>query len=138
MKGTYTLIINQTNDRKIAIGKLGKVNFKAGSYAYVGSGLKNLKKRIKRHLREEKSLHWHIDYFLAHSKVKQVIYGKSSLKKECEIAKTLKKDFDSIDGFGSSDCKCNSHLFYSEDDIKLMRKVNESFKSENLEPKKWW
>ena len=41
------------------------------------------------------------------------IYIKPHEKVECFIAGMLSRKFDSIPKFGSSDCKCRSHLFYS-------------------------
>ena len=69
MKGIYCLIIKLDKDKSIKIGKLNYINFKKGYYCYVGSALNNLKKRIERHKRKNKKLHWHIDYLLKHAKI---------------------------------------------------------------------
>lgn len=137
MKGTYVLLIQVPQEIEVETGGLGKIRFKKGQYAYVGSALKNLKSRIERHLRDEKKLHWHIDYFLIEADVEEVIYGESAEKKECEIAKALADKFPSIEGFGSSDCRCKSHLFRSKDSSKLKEEVISSFKKANLKPKGW-
>jgi Uri superfamily endonuclease len=113
MKGSYVLIINLENDKNIQVGKLGKIFFKKGYYAYVGSALNNLDKRIERHLRKQKKFHWHIDYLLAHSVIIDVYYKETNKKDECEKANIFTKLL-SIEGFGCSDCKCKSHLFYGE------------------------
>ena len=112
MKGSYILLINIKEYKKIQIGKLGNIFFKKGNYAYVGSGLNNLEKRIQRHFSSEKKMHWHIDYFLKHSKILKVFYRESNKKEECKIANFLNKKFNFIPNFGSTDCKCKSHLFY--------------------------
>jgi len=39
--------------------------------------------------------------------------------KECDIAKRLADYFDCVRGFGSSDCNCESHLFYDGDYERL-------------------
>ncbi len=112
MKGVYVLLIELPKSAEIQVGHLGKIKFKTGFYAYVGSALGGLEARISRHLRKEKKIHWHIDYLLAWARIKEVYvdYGK-----ECDIARKLSEYFTCIRGFGSSDCDCKSHLFYDED-----------------------
>jgi len=111
MKGSYILLINLENEQEIQIGKLGKIFFKKGYYAYVGSALNGLSQRIKRHLSSDKKFHWHIDYLLKFGKVECAFYKENKLREECNISKKFEK-FKSIPNFGSSDCKCKSHLFY--------------------------
>ncbi|MDD2778249.1 MAG: GIY-YIG nuclease family protein [Methanocellales archaeon] len=112
MKGSYILLIELPESTEIQVGRLGKINFQTGFYAYVGSALGGLEARIGRHLRKEKKLHWHIDLFLTLARIKEVYVGGG---KECDIAKRMADYFDFIGGFGSSDCDCESHLFYDED-----------------------
>ena len=70
MKGCYCLIINLDKNSEIRIGrKLGKIKFKKGTYVYVGSAMNSLESRLKRHLSDEKKMHWHIDYLLKESKI---------------------------------------------------------------------
>ena len=57
----YVLIIQVADQCAITIGALGELIFKKGFYAYVGSAQSNFNQRIKRHLRKEKKLFWHID-----------------------------------------------------------------------------
>jgi len=112
--GTYCLLIHLTCDSKIRIGKLGELDFKKGYYVYVGSALNSLEGRIKRHLRDEKKLFWHIDYLLASadSNVVDVISAESKKKWECKIAENISKESKAVEKFGCSDCRCISHLFY--------------------------
>ncbi len=112
MKGSYVLLILLNSTKKIEIGKLGKLTFEVGFYTYIGSALNSLENRVKRHLREEKKMYWHIDYFLNFSKIVDVYYSKDMI--ECAIAKRFEEEFKYIKNFGSSDCKCKSHLFNSE------------------------
>lgn len=111
-KGIYCLIIFLDKNRKIKIGKRF-CNFPRGFYCYVGSALNNLKKRIERHYRKNKKKHWHIDYFLDKSKI---VDAKKieNFEKECSLSKEIEKFSDKIvmKGFGSSDCKCSTHLYY--------------------------
>ena len=111
MKGSYVLLIYLEKDKEIQIGKLGKTAFKKGYYVYIGSALNGLEQRINRHLRNDKKTHWHIDYLLKIAKIDSVFYKQHNKKEECRIAKSFSK-LKSVDGFGSSDCDCKSHLFY--------------------------
>ncbi len=118
MKGSYVLIIENKKDQNICVGKLGNILFKKGFYAYVGSALNSLEGRINRHKRTDKKFHWHVDYLLDKTEIVEVFYKENNDKEECVIAKSFSK-FDSIKGFGCSDCKCQSHLFYGKyDEIK--------------------
>ncbi len=113
MKGAYVLIVLLDEDKEITVGKLGKHYFPKGYYTYVGSGMKNLEKRIERHLRRKKKLRWHIDYLLKHGKVVDVIKFKSEKKIECSIARKISEiGRIVVENFGSTDCKCRTHLFY--------------------------
>ena len=119
MKGTYILVINVREDSQISIGSLGNIEFKKGYYLYVGSALGNgstsLENRLRRHISDVKKIHWHIDYLLA-SKTTVVItiyLIPTLLRLECIIAQDIEKRSEvNIKGFGSSDCSCNSHLFF--------------------------
>lgn len=115
MKGSYCLIINIKKDTEIKIGrKLGIINFKKGCYVYVGSAMNCLESRVKRHLSDNKKKHWHIDYLLLNknSEIEKVYTKESCEKLECEIAKKIIENEESIADFGCSDCKCHSHLIY--------------------------
>jgi len=74
---------------------------------------------------------------LEETSVKSVVFGESEKRKECEIAKDLSDKFSNIQDFGSSDCKCESHLFYHENIPKLEQETIQSFKKTNLEPEMW-
>jgi len=123
-------------DLAASVGELGTLNFKAGYYAYIGSALGGLKGRVGRHLREEKKLRWHIDYLLARSRAVDIVTAPSRTRKECAIAGELAKSLQSIRGFGSSDCTCHSHLFYSPDFPRLITQVLQAFRACKLKPAK--
>ena len=112
MGGIYVLLIELADDSEIRIGMLGKIKFKKGFYAYVGSALNGLDKRVERPFRKEKKIYWHIDYLLRYAKIVNIFYKEDNLKEECTIAKKLEKKLLLIPGFGCSDCRCKSHLFY--------------------------
>jgi Uri superfamily endonuclease len=114
MKGSYVLLIKLNNDQEIKIGKLGNISFKRGFYLYVGSALNGLKNRLNRHFKINKKTHWHIDYLLKYGKIIDAYYKESDSKEECDIVKNFENKLFSIPGFGCSDCKCKSHLFYCD------------------------
>ena len=122
MKGVYVLIIEKSIGEELEIGKLGTIEFKSGFYAYVGSALSGLEQRIKRHLRREKRLYWHIDYLLASpgADVREVIFKETSNREECMIARKMHEQLEHINGFGCSDCRCESHLFFCNSHDRLL------------------
>ncbi len=115
------------------VGRLGNVHFQKGFYAYVGSALSGLEARVSRHLRDAKKTFWHIDYLLPQRYAKEIIFGVTDCKKECDIANILHTRFEWVRGFGSSDCGCWSHLFYSESLEELKVMVAEAYKKNHLD-----
>jgi len=122
-RGIYTLIIFLSKRKTIEVGRLGKVAFPSGYYAYTGSALgpheRSLQRRVYRHLRKEKPTRWHIDYLLKcpEANVKAVLAAETSERKECEINKLIAERLRGdiiVDGFGASDCRenCRSHLIF--------------------------
>jgi len=116
IKGIYCLEIVIAKNSQIKVGALGPIDFQKGTYLYIGSAQRNFEKRLMRHLRSEKKLHWHIDYLLTNNKaeLKRIFYKEAEKKEECRIADLLKKKAKAIKGFGCSDCSCKSHLFMTE------------------------
>lgn len=122
MKGSYILVIYIPEKMEIYIGSLGNLKFNRGFYLYIGSAMGNLGSssllnRVKRHIQppEDKKIHWHIDYLLNQKKniITQLYLIPSLERLECIIAKELLEMTDNfIKNFGSSDCNCQSHLFY--------------------------
>ncbi len=115
MKGSYVLLIRVENPVEIKVGKLGRIKFRQGYYAYVGSAMNSIEARVARHLRKNnKKLFWHIDYLLAneYAEIVSVLIRESEQKEECKIAQKLAEKFEAVPRFGCSDCRCGSHLFY--------------------------
>ena len=124
MRGCYCLIIKLDENSSIKIGKkLGEIKFQKGHYVYVGSAMNSLHARVKRHLSDDKKLHYHIDYFLKYSKITKIICNQSKRKIECDLSQYLASKTCGIEDFGCSDCKCESHLYYFKTEIKLPRLV---------------
>ena len=112
-KGSYILLIRLPEEKTITVGKLGPVLFPCAHYAYVGSALGGLKQRLGRHLRAEKKFHWHIDYLLQKARIDGIVTCEAEERTECAIVDALGERFESVPRFGASDCRCRSHLFYS-------------------------
>ena len=132
MNGSYLLLIKLNDDRYIKYGIRKNYFFKKGFYIYVGSALNNLEKRMERHLRINKKNYWHIDFLLNFGKITNIFYRESVFKEECFIANLLKEIFLPIADFGSSDCKCKTHLFYGSKNklfkFIIKNNMNEYFK----------
>jgi len=114
-KGTYALLIALGKKTPIAVGRLGLFIFPPGYYVYVGSAQGGLYPRVKRHLKSEKRLRWHIDYLLESAQVVEVWYALGGESQECfwcQIAREMPQSETPARGFGSSDCRCLSHLIY--------------------------
>ncbi|WP_407416147.1 GIY-YIG nuclease family protein [Methanobrevibacter sp.] len=134
MRGCYCLIINLEKNEEIPIGKLGEIDFKKGYYVYVGSAMNSLESRINRHFKKDKKLHWHVDYLLANQNCELVdaIYNISSKKVECELSREISNN-NGVDGFGCSDCDCNSHLYYFKNKKEAIECVLRAYDSIAME-----
>lgn len=99
------------------VRRLGRHSFD-GVYLYVGSALgPGGFKRVERHRAvaqgRNKTRRWHIDYLLGIGQLKGVLLFEIADKTmECALAETLAGFAEPvIDGFGASDCRCQTHLF---------------------------
>jgi sugar fermentation stimulation protein A len=116
--GNYLILLELAEKRRIEVGALGTIPFKAGWYVYAGSARKNLSQRVNRHLRRQrKQQHWHLDYltpFAAQGPGKLKALPILSYRNlECDLAAELAKlGGIPVPRFGSSDCNCPSHLYY--------------------------
>jgi Uri superfamily endonuclease len=113
MKGVYVLVVSVAESVCVRIGSLGRMSFRRGLYAYVGSGQVGLEKRVARHLRRVKKRFWHIDYLLGSgvARVVGVFWEEGEKSEECRVAGVLGERGVPVVGFGCSDCRCKSHLF---------------------------
>ena len=124
-RGSYVLLIELPGERKIAVGKLGVITFPESFYAYVGSAMGGFKPRIAHHL-GGKSPHWHIDYLLREAMVLEIVLCDTEERVECTIARGMGGRFRSIPYFGSSDCRCGSHLYIENDKDRLREGIVET------------
>jgi Uri superfamily endonuclease len=107
---TYQLVLCLRETVRIQIGALGMFDFPAGYYLYTGSAKKNLEARVRRHLRRNKKLRWHIDYLLNPPEV-QIVTVFYYAAPECVVNQKSAGSI-LIPRFGASDCqnRCGSHL----------------------------
>jgi Uri superfamily endonuclease len=119
MKGSYILLMTLPEGSTIKAGRLADTDFPAGCYAYVGSAMGGFASRVKRHHKKDKKHHWHIDYLLEEAALSDIILCETEARMECAIAQALSRQFSSIPGFGSSDCKCPSHLFLAANERQM-------------------
>jgi sugar fermentation stimulation protein A len=64
-------------------------------------------------MRKRKKMHWHIDYLAARAVHMRGLPVYTYKNLECRMAGDIDTIADSsVEGFGSSDCGCRSHLFY--------------------------
>ncbi|MFQ3294881.1 MAG: Uri superfamily endonuclease [Halobacteriales archaeon] len=115
--GTYTLVIELERPVAIDIGALGRRELDAGWFAYSGTAFgPGGFARIDRHRAVEEgrneTRHWHVDYLLgdAQSAI-SAVYRTPGIDAECRFSNAIPGR--SIEGFGASDCDCDSHLVYN-------------------------
>lgn len=119
LTGTYVLVIRLQKSKKISVGRLGVLSFQKGYYLYIGSafGPGGLNARIQRHLRRTKKHHWHVDHLASEETIIDIWFSGLEDKQECGWANRLERITElkrPVTGFGSSDCSCRSHLFFSK------------------------
>lgn len=115
--GSYCLELYSKQPVNIQIGKHVNFSGKKGYYYYIGSafGPGGLRSRIAHHCRPSARPHWHIDYIKSVIPIVAVAYTYEAVKKEHQWADILfeSKDLTVLPGIGASDCRCDSHFFFS-------------------------
>lgn len=114
-RGSYQLFLHLPKATVLKVGRRGTFLFPAGLYAYTGSALNGLEGRLARHRRQHKKLHWHIDYLLRHARIISIRVFPTPQKVECALNREVLKQPGAqviVKGFGSSDCRCASHLVF--------------------------
>ncbi|MFQ5934959.1 MAG: DUF123 domain-containing protein [Acidiferrobacterales bacterium] len=115
--GTYALILRIPTGRYVCIGRLGWLSLDPGFYVYVGSafGPGGLLARLARHDVLAKKPHWHIDYLRRYAVLQEAWYTLDVDRREHQWANVFRElagTSEPLSGFGASDCRCSSHLFY--------------------------
>ncbi len=114
-KGTYAVILELTSEQSLEVGRLGACTFPRGFYLYAGSARGGLGPRLRRHLLRKKPLRWHVDYLRQEARVREVWWSETDSVSECHwyrAAFHLPGAREVVKGFGSSDCRCSSHLVH--------------------------
>ena len=136
--GVYIMVMHLDHELDLEIGSKGMMHFNTGYYMYVGSAKANLTKRIERHKRKRKKMHWHLDYFRGHCEMIAAVPIRTSgwplkswslthepypsmpscpdpdveVSVECALADAVRAiAVWDVPKFGCSDCDCTSHLF---------------------------
>ncbi|MGN1363366.1 MAG: DUF123 domain-containing protein [Methanobrevibacter sp.] len=135
MKGSYCLIISLSKEDNLKIGSLyDNLKFKKGYYVYIGSAMNSLLPRLRRHLSDNKKMHWHIDYLLKskYANIIEILFTDSKKRIECELAENISPKGIEIPNFGCSDCNCNSHLIYFKKEEEAIKNVKSAYKTLNI------
>jgi Uri superfamily endonuclease len=133
-KGVYCLIF-KNHACSLEIGKKGDFPFSAGFHIYVGSalgpgGLRRVIRHINLSRNKDRKPNWHVDYLSLNPYFRLVsaVYAITSSRFECTLAGRIGGN--SVSGFGCTDCKCSSHLFYRKESPLL--EIVEAFESLKL------
>lgn len=114
--GTYILLLENTVECRLAVGSLGECRLPPGWFLYVGSafGPGGIAARVGRHFRRDKKPRWHIDALTLALDLCECWYHHGHDKSECRWNGILATRHDGypVAGFGSSDCRCPSHLHF--------------------------
>jgi len=112
--GTYALLLGLREPALLKVGRLGRIRFDAPYYLYFGSafGPGGIAARVKHHLEPVRRSHWHIDYLLQTAEVLAIWHTRDPARLECTWARAASalRGSSLVPRFGSSDCRCRSHL----------------------------
>ena len=116
LPGTYALVLACHRAAFVWIGRLGTWSVPPGFYVYVGSafGPGGLSARLQHHQHKPAHPHWHMDYLRAICDLVEVWFTTEAARCEHSWAKAVARlpgAWVPVPGFGSSDCKCQTHLF---------------------------
>ena len=114
--GLYLAVLELKTATAVEIGALGTFDFKPGFYTYIGSAQVGLAKRMRRHKRTRKRLHWHIDYLrnAVDSVTTFAIRGATEESALADDVARLGRRFPR--NFGATDCSDDGHLIYTPHD----------------------
>lgn len=72
--------------------------------------------RLRRYISGGRKKHWHIDYLLDVARLMAILIIPSETRLEAKVASLLEEKFEpAVAGFGTSDTKSTTHLFYIGD-----------------------
>lgn len=121
--GTYVLILHAARRAVVTFRRGSSIATRPGYYTYVGSafGPGGIRARVSRHARTDKRRHWHIDHLTAVTQVTGAMISYACSRYEHGWAAYLEDmtALEAVAGFGCTDCRCHSHLYYTADDARL-------------------
>lgn len=114
-KGSYALIFFCPRHATVKAGRLGELRLEPGFYIYCGSafGPGGVKARTDHHRQVSQRPHWHLDYLRPQLQLLEIWYTFDKSAREHQWAAqlaTMRGATQPFPGFGSSDCRCRSHL----------------------------
>jgi Uri superfamily endonuclease len=117
--GTYALVCESSGEAEVPVGRLGTLSIQVGFYVYVGSalGAGGIRARVGHHIGQGVRRHWHVDYLWPTIRIGEIWYCYDPVRREHEWARILYHLVGCtvpLRGFGASDCRCESHLLFSE------------------------
>ena len=133
--GAYVLILKLPRSDTVDIGALGDTQLVAASYAYVGSAMGGLSRRVRRYARPVSRPRWHVDYLLPYARCVTLLTPESTERIECRIASALAASISSVPSFGCSDCTCASHLFFAPTPEAMIAAASRAIRRTGSEPK---
>ena len=117
--GTYAVVLESPERTEVQVGRWRTLQIQPGYYIYIGSafGPGGLRARLSRHFREQKNNHWHIDYLreAACPIGAWVCHDPEQFEHLWATQLGTLEGFVAINGFGCTDCACQSHLFFTTD-----------------------
>ena len=120
--GAYVLLVHLPRPVKVHYGRSGDLELGPGDYLYCGSAQAGLLPRLARHMRPDKRKHWHVDSLTCEGQVPGALTFEGSKDTECILAEIISQvpGVHPVGrGFGSSDCRCPTHLFRVSGDVPL-------------------
>ncbi|MCD6373248.1 MAG: DUF123 domain-containing protein [Thermococcus sp.] len=127
MKGSYFLVIRLEN-KKTIMTKGRSFELAPGYYVYVGSAMNSLEKRVERHFRKTKKLHWHIDFLLSEAELLRAYLIPSRERLEERLSVEVSRKGEPVEGFGASDVSVKTNLYrFEEEPDPLLRDILQKF-----------
>jgi Uri superfamily endonuclease len=121
MRGAYFLVIYLPKESEITT-KGRRFCLRGGYYVYVGSAMNSLEKRVARHFRRDKKLHWHIDFLLKEGELLRAYMIPSEERLEESLSVEVSKYGEPVKDFGAGDVRVETNLyrFDEEPDVILI------------------
>jgi len=116
-RGCYLAIFRLRRALRWRAGRAAGAFLPPGFHIYVGSAKRGLAARLARHAGGTGRPFWHVDRLRAAAKPRAFLPVRTADDIECDLASAVRGAADGeAAGFGCSDCRCSSHLFFMERD----------------------